>query len=181
MSLGEFLNQSQEAITAIKIIVYSLFVYLGIDGDVVQVLFILMLVDTILGATKAVMLGKLFSFKKLLWGMVTKLSVLIIPMVIALVAKGLSFNFKWFVLATLNILIVAEGFSAISNILSIKSKRNIENVDFISMLLKSIRNGLSSIVYRLLDGIEAGIDPDKKEERQEEFVENEDENDTDKL
>ena len=163
MSLGEFFDQSQEVVTAIKIAIYSFFAYLGIDGSVVEILFILMCVDTLLGAIKAVSLGIKFSFKKLLWGIVTKLSVLIIPMVIALVAKGLSFDFKWFVLAILNILIVAEGFSAISNILSIRSKKNVENVDFISMLLKAIRTGLSNIVKKFLANIESGLGENKEE------------------
>jgi len=156
MSISEFLNQSEEVVTVVKMAVYSFFVYLGIDGDVVQVLFILMCIDTVLGATKAVVLGNKFSFTKLLWGIVTKLSVLIIPLVIALVAKGLSFDFSWFVVAILNILIAAEGFSTISNILSIKSKKNVENVDFISMLLKAIREGLHSIINRVLTSIELG-------------------------
>ena len=126
MSLSEFFDQSQEVITAVKIAIYSFFAYLGIDANVVEILFILMCTDTLLGAGKAVRLGGLFSFKRLLWGVVTKLSVLVIPMIIALVAKGLSFDFKWFVLAVLNVLIVAEGFSAITNILSIRSKKHIE-------------------------------------------------------
>lgn len=158
MSLSEFLDQSQEVITAVKIAVYSFFAYLGIDGSVVEILFLLMCTDTVLGAIKAIRLGNQFSFKKLLWGIVTKLSVLVIPMVIALVAKGLSFNFKWFVLAILNILIVAEGFSAISNILSIKTKKNVENTDFISMMLKAIRKGLASIIQRGLKSIESGTE-----------------------
>lgn len=154
MSLSEFFEQSKEVVATVKIAIYSFFAYLGIDGSVVEILFILMCVDTILGSIKAVYLGNKFSFKKLLWGMVTKLSVLVIPMVIALVAKGLSFDFKWFVLAVLNILIVAEGFSAISNILSIKTKKNVENVDFISMMLKTIRVSLANLVQRLLANIE---------------------------
>ena len=166
MSLSEFFDQSQEVITAVKIAVYSFFAYLGIDGGVVEILFILMCVDTVLGAIKAVSLGNKFSFKKLLWGIVTKLSVLVVPMVIALVAKGLSFDFKWFVLAILNILIVAEGFSAISNILSIKTKKNVENVDFISMMLKAVRKGLSNVAQRFLSSIEAGLE--NKEDKNEE-------------
>jgi phage-related holin len=158
MSLNEFFGLTEEAVSAIKIITYSIFLYLGIDGDVVEVLFVLMCVDTVLGSVKAVVLGKLFTFKKLMWGAVTKLSVLIIPMVMALVAKGLSFDFKWFVLAILNVLIVAEAFSSISNILSIKSKKNVENVDFVSLLLKAIRQGLANIVRKYLIGISFGID-----------------------
>src|SRR5690606_18984490 len=93
MSLSEFLNQSQEVITAFKVMIYLFFAYIGIDGGVVEVLFILMCIDTLLGIIKAISLGNQFSFKKLLWGIITKLSILIIPMIIALVAKGLSFDF----------------------------------------------------------------------------------------
>lgn len=156
MNVSDFFDQSHEVVGSIKMAIYLFFAYLGIDGGVVEILFILMCLDTVLGAVKAVRLGNKFSFKKLLWGMVTKISVLIIPMVIALVAKGLSFDFKWFVLAVLNILIVAEGFSAISNILSIRTKKNVENTDFISMLLKAIRKGLTAIIHKLLGQISSG-------------------------
>ena len=159
MTINEFLESSQEVVTAVKVSVYSFFAYLGISGDVVEVLFVLMCIDTILGLIKAIVLGNRFTFEKLLWGITTKLSVLIIPMVIALVAKGLSFDFHWFVLAVLNILIAAEGFSAIGNILSIKSKKNVENVDFISLLLRAIRKGLTNVIKRSLAVLELGVDP----------------------
>ena len=45
MSIGEFFDQSQEVVTAIKIAVYSFFAYLGIDGSVVEILFVLMCMD----------------------------------------------------------------------------------------------------------------------------------------
>lgn len=163
MSVGEFLNQSEQVITTIKVIIYSFFAYLGFDGtvvgaNVVETLCILMTVDTVLGAIKAVVLGDNFSFRVLLKGMISKLAVLIVPMIIALVAKGLSFDFRWFVLIILNVLIVAEAFSSISNILSIKSKKNVENVDFISLLLKSVRRGLENIMNKLLATIASGVE-----------------------
>lgn len=161
VSLSDFVGQSQEVITTIKAFIYGFFLYLGIDMDVVQVLFILMIVDTILGATKALRLGGQFSFKRLMWGMVTKLAILFIPMLLAIIAKGLSLDFRWFVIAVLDLLIVAEGFSCFSNILSIKTKKNIENVDFITLLLRSIRGGLSRLIYKTLDEIELKDQDDK--------------------
>ena len=175
MKLRDFLGLTEEAIVSIKIAIYAIFGYLGIDGDVVEVLFFLMCADTILGATKAVVLGRPFSFKKLLWGMVTKMAVLIIPMIIALVAKGLSFDFKWFVLAILNVLVVAEGFSSLSNILSIKSKKDVKNVDFVSILLHAVRKGLTNIVRKYILSISLGLEipeedlkEDENEKKQEE-------------
>jgi hypothetical protein len=74
-------------------------------------------------------------------------------MILALVAKALSFDFTWFVSAVLNILVLAEAFSAISNIISIKEGKQIENQDFITKLLHSIRIGLSNIINKLFNTI----------------------------
>ena len=91
--------------------------------------------------------------------MITKISVLIVPMVLALVAKALSFDFTWFVSAVLNILVLAEGFSAISNIISIKEGKQIENQDFITKLLHGIRAGLGKLINNLFNT----INPEEKE------------------
>lgn len=146
----------EEILSAIKGGVYALFLYLGMNTDIVKALFILMAIDSFLGVVKALRLGEKFSFKKLLWGIVTKLSILIIPMVVALVAKGLSFDFKYFVIAVMDIIAASEGISCITNIISIKSKKKIENADYISMLLNAIKKGLTAIVQRALKALEDG-------------------------
>ena len=146
-------GKTAEVITYVKTFLYGLFVFLDIDVNVVKILAILMAVDTVLGIFKAFRLKQKVSFKKLVWGMITKTSVLIVPMILALVAKALSFDFTWFVSAVLNILVLAEAFSAISNIISIKEGKQIENQDFITKLLHSIRIGLSNIINKLFNTI----------------------------
>ena len=143
-------------IKALKAAIYGLFIFLGIPMDLVHTLSILMGVDTTLGIAKALKLGEKVSFKILLWGMITKVAVLIIPMVLALIAKGLGFDFIWFIMTVMNVLIVSEGFSCITNILSIKTGQKIENTDYVTGLLKAIRKGLAGIIKRLLDKIESG-------------------------
>jgi len=138
----------------IKELFYIGFIFLGIKTDVVQILFLLMVADSILGAIKAMRLGKRFSFKALGWGMVVKLSILIIPMILALMAKALSFEFKYFVVAVMNVIIVSEGISCITNVIVIKTRKPIENTDFITMMLKALKKGLTGIVSRLLKSIE---------------------------
>ena len=109
----------------LKSSLYLVFMYLGIKTGGVKALFVLMLIDSFLGIVKALRLGHKFSFKKLAWGMVAKLTILIIPMVIALMAKGLNLDFNYFVVIVMDILIVSEGISCITNILSIKTKLGI--------------------------------------------------------
>tara|TARA_R110000737_G_C14624761_1_gene494673 strand:+ start:67556 stop:68044 length:489 start_codon:yes stop_codon:yes gene_type:complete len=146
-------GKTAEVITYIKTFLYGIFLFLDIDVNIVKILAIIMAVDTVLGIIKAIRLKQKVSFKKLVWGMITKVSVLIVPMILALVAKALSFDFTWFVNAVLNILVLAEAFSSISNIISIKEGKQIENQDFITKLLHTIRIGLSNMINRLFNTI----------------------------
>jgi hypothetical protein len=86
--------------------------------------------------------------------MITKLSILIVPFILALMAKAMSFDFRYFILAVLNVIVVSEGISCVTNIISIKTGKPIENADYITMLLQAIKNGLHGIFKRLLTIIE---------------------------
>ncbi len=154
-----FFGKATEAITTVKTFLYGIFLFLDIDVNIVKILAILMAVDTVLGIFKAIRLREKISFKKLIWGMVTKTSVLIVPMILALVAKALSFDFTWFVNAVLNILVLAEAFSSISNIISIKEGKQVENQDFITKLLHGVRKGLSNLINKLFKV----INPEEKQ------------------
>jgi len=130
-----------------------LFCFLGIKTGVVSVLFWLMMLDTLLGIGKVIRLHEKFDFRKLVWGITNKLLMLSIPMIIALMAKGMSYDFSYFVVAIMNVLIVNEGISCITNILSIKNKRQIENTDYMTMLIDSIRKGMTKVMNKLLNSI----------------------------
>ena len=69
-------------------------------------------------------------------------------------AKALSFDFYYFVVAVMNIIVVSEGFSIVTNIISLKTKTKIENTDCITKLLNAIKNGLHNIITRLLKVVE---------------------------
>lgn len=162
-SVQEVFGEHADTWVTIKGFIYGAFVFLDIDINVIGLLSILMALDTVLGIFKAFTLGKKITFKKLMWGMITKFSILIVPMVLALTAKALSFDFTWFVKIVIDILVVAEAFSAITNVISIKEKKELENTDFITLILKRIRGGLKSMFVGLMDQ----IDPDNKDKNEE--------------
>ena len=153
--MGYLINM-ENVLNFIKSVLYALFVYLGIKTGTVKVLFYLMAIDSLLGIIKALRLGYKFSFKRLGWGMVVKISLLVIPMILALIGRGLGIDFSLFVVAAMNILIVNEGISCITNILSIKTKKQIENNDYVTLLLHSIRKLLEGLIQRFLAIIEEG-------------------------
>lgn len=134
----------------LKLLLYGIFIYLEMDAEIVKVLFYLMVLDTFLGIVKTIILNNSFSFKKLALGFVSKLAVLLIPTALALMSKGLNYNFKWFVTIVMDLLIVSDGISIISNIIAIKTKKEVENFDAMTLILKSIRNRLIQLFKRIL-------------------------------
>lgn len=150
----------------LKAFLYGLFVSLDINVDTVKILTALMVMDTVLGILKALRLEQQFSFNILTWGFVTKLAVLIVPMTLGLVGKALTFDFTWFIDATLDILVLSEGFSIITNVLAIREKKHIKNTDIMTKLLNVIRNGLMRIINQLLSTVEAGrINMDQEDQK----------------
>lgn len=138
-----------------KTLAYSIFIFLNIDVDVVQILIWLMLIDTLSGILKVFVLNREFNFKILLFGMCTKLLVLLIPMVVALVGKGISKTYDFTIIldCILRVLVVAEGFSAITNFYIIKTRKDVKNIDAITLLLSAIRKMLMRIIVSTLKNI----------------------------
>ena len=82
---------------------------------------------------------------------------MLIPTALALMSKGLNYNFKWFVTVVMDLLIVSDGISIISNIIAIKTKKEVENFDAMTLILKSIRNRLIQLFKKLLVTIDPKI------------------------
>lgn len=128
-------------INELKTALYSIFVFLNIDTDVVKVLCMLMLIDTFSGVVKSFILGKRFDFKTLFFGICSKLLILLIPMVLALVGKGISktYDFTTILDAVLKILVVSEGLSIITNFYVVRTGKNVRNFDVVTVILSALR------------------------------------------
>jgi hypothetical protein len=151
-------DNMKEVVEFIKVGIYIIFAYLKIDMEIFSILMVFMLLDSIFGAIKSVRLGRKFKFKILLWGFVTKIGFLIIPLLVALLGKGLNYDLTISVQIVMKILIVAEAYSVFGNIYAAKNRKEVEELDIISMLLKSLRIGLKKILNSALTQIERGGD-----------------------
>ncbi len=129
---------------------YIIFAYLNLEHEVFGILMILMLIDSCLGALKAVRVGLKFRFKTLLWGITMKLIFLLIPVVLALTAKSLGYDFTIAIQIVLSILTVSEVYSIMGNIYMAKNKVIIEKVDVISSMIIAIRKALARLVKGFL-------------------------------
>lgn len=136
----------------LKTLIYSVFIYLNMDTEPVTIFCYLMLADTILGAIKVLRIDYTkFSFKDLIIGFVIKPALLIFPMTIALIGKGIGYDLSLIVSLSIKLLIVSEGISIISNLISIKTKEETKDFDIITKLLKKTRSYLILIANKLFN------------------------------
>lgn len=138
----------------IKILLYVVFAYLGVEVESFAILMAFMCLDSVLGAVKAMRLGERFSFKKMLWGFTLKLCFLIVPLVIALLGKSIGYNLHSVVNVTISILTVAEAYSIIGNIYAAKNKVKVEKLDAISILLLNLRKAIKGLLFNLMNKID---------------------------
>jgi len=146
----EYINTIQGWISthweAIKVSLYSLFAFLNVDIDVVNVIMWLMIIDTISGVIKAIAVDKIqFTSNKFYLGIMSKFILLLIPITLALMALGIGYDFTWAVEATLRLIILSEGISIVTNTISIREKKVYKNRDYLSIILNWVRGELISI------------------------------------
>jgi len=144
----------ESGLNLFKSTLYIIAAYLGVEYVMIVALGSLMMADSFLGILKAIKLRQKISMKILGWGIVAKLSLLVVPLIIATLGQGLSFDFTFFVIVTVNILIVNEGISCITNIIVIKTGKDVKNTDYITMLLTALRNMLKSQMQKLINSID---------------------------
>ncbi len=157
----------KDHINEIKTAIYSAFVFLHIDTEVVKVLLFLMLFDTIFGIVKSIVMGVKFDFKVLLGGIINKTLTLLIPMTLALVGQGLKkYDFTPLVDMVLRILVVAEGFSILTSFYVIKTKKEVENFDIITLLLAALRQNVMKLLKAWLGKIDTPNNEDSPENTQ---------------
>lgn len=135
----------------LKALFYGALLTLQIDMDTAQILVVLMLLDTLFGMIKAALIPELtFKWKELFKGLSIKLIILLIPMTVALVAKGLGMNeFKMIVGVVIKALIIAEGISIWNSFLSIKKGEVVKQTDLVAVLIERISNYFKSIFDKL--------------------------------
>jgi len=148
-------------VETIKLIIYALFAYLEIPIEAFIILVVFISLDTFLGAIAAIRMGDKFSFKILLWGWGLKVATLLLPLLVAGLAKVLDFDFTILVVLTIKILTVSEFYSCIGNIYMAKNKIRVNKVDVVSGLLKSLRVFAKNILDKLLKKIEQSADCEK--------------------
>jgi hypothetical protein len=125
-------------------------VTLNIPMEQVGFLLGLVFVDSFFGVIREVKLKAKLSWERFIWGITSKLAIMLIPFVIA--TFGLVFKVQLVYLVQLFIYIIAANdvISVITNISSIRSGVRYKNVDFIEKAIHYLTNIFTNMVNNIL-------------------------------
>ena len=157
--MNNTLNEMKTQI--MKLIGYGVFAYLDIPYEIFNILVTFILLDTCFGVLKAYRLQRKLSMKILLWGFCLKISILLLPLIVALLAKGMQQDFTLLIDITIKILILSEAYSCLGNIYAIKNQKELQSIDVLSMLLIAFRKTTKIQLEKALLKIEQAGDCEK--------------------
>jgi hypothetical protein len=125
-------------------------VTLNIPIEQVGFLLGLVFVDSFFGVIREVKLKAKLSWERFIWGITSKLAIMLIPFVIA--TFGLVFKVQLAYLVQLFIYIIAANdvISVITNISSIRSGKRFKNVDFIEKAIHYLTETFTNMVTNIL-------------------------------
>lgn len=114
--------------------------YLEISQEPFTLFAALLMIDYITGLAKAKTLGHSITSNKMKYGLISKLSLLLIPIVVAIGAKAVGGDSHYVLMSGMYILIFSEVYSIIGNIYSTRTKEEFPEYDALAMIGKQIRN-----------------------------------------
>jgi hypothetical protein len=138
---------------SIKVMAFSMFTLLNIPPEQVGYLLIIIFGDSFLGMIKAARLGFEITFKKYIWGVSSKLIVLLIPLFLAYFALTFEHNLTFLLDAFIYLLAANETLGIITKIGSIKSGKDIKDTDFIQIGISKIQDYFTKFMEALTDKI----------------------------
>jgi hypothetical protein len=134
-------------VTGIYTLLASFLTKLGVEiSDAFMALGVLLVIDVITGVIKSYKLDIKITSNNLKYGFLSKLILLLIPIIFQIGAKGVDIDGTNIVTISYNILIISELYSIIGNIYSIQTKESLPEMDAIQMIGRKLRNILLNLV-----------------------------------
>lgn len=151
MRLYECLGTDETTGNILKCLFYTFFALVNLNYDMAIFLFVAMMIDMFFGVSKAIVLKERVSPKIFIIGFIAKLMLLIIPFTVAVLGIALNMEFTWTADLAVRVLLANECLSILANILSVKNKRKVENIDLVSIFIAWIRKTAISVFEKFLN------------------------------
>lgn len=151
MRLYECLGTDETTGNILKCLFYTFFALVNLNYDMAIFLFVAMMIDMFFGVSKAIVLKERVSPKIFIIGFIAKLMLLIIPYTVAVLGIALNMEFTWTADLAVRVLLANECLSILANILSVKNKHKVENIDLVSIFIAWIRKTAISVFEKFLN------------------------------
>ena len=118
--------------------------------EIVEALLVLMIIDIITGIIKSIRINGTRSIKSIILvaGFVSKILLILIPVILAYTGQGIGIDLKPLVSGTMMVLVVAESYSSLGNIQAVRIGKDVPEFDIVSFLIKKIRKQLLRILEK---------------------------------
>ncbi len=133
-------------------VIAFVFSYTGVNQEVFTILWVLMVLDFISGLAKAIIVKNHKPISsRFVAGIISKLLVLTIPMVLGLSSKWiLGIDMRWFINVILSMLVLAETYSVLQNIISVRQRKEIQEYDALTGVLNFILAQVKTFIENTL-------------------------------
>ena len=123
---------------------------LGLSTEAYGILGVLMLLDTITGIIRS---GTIHGWRSITShtaevGLLAKLLLLMVPLVVALSAKGSGIDLHWVASGSLTVLILSEGYSILGNVHATYLKEDLKEFDAINFILTKLRDAVEKLIKK---------------------------------
>ena len=128
--------------------------YVDFDQNLISILFLFVLLDTITGLFKVIKVcATFYTIRQIALGFCAKISILIVPLLVALLLKALDYNegIELGLNIVLRLFILSEFISILRNILILVSGKIIKEVDLVSYVINYIINRSLNFACRFMD------------------------------
>lgn len=122
--------------------------FLALPAQGYSVLAAFMVLDTVLGVVRVAVVhgAKEIKSYRLVSGLMAKLSIILVPLVIAHTGKGIGLDLHMIALWALNLLILSHAYSILGNIHSIYLRKDVYEFDAISWVLTKIQMFIEKLI-----------------------------------
>ena len=104
------------------------------------ILAFIMFLDFLSALAKCYVMETPITSRKLKSGILSKVLMLLVPVVLALTASAIGIDLVWFVTWVLNLLILGEAYSFLSNVHAVKYKKDLPEWNVLAMITHKLRN-----------------------------------------
>lgn len=140
-------------LSEIKNITYLSAFLLGMNFESFVVLAVLMLLDTITGVIKT---GRVSGWRavnshRLTFGIISKCLVILVPLILVWVGRQIGIDLLALANGVMAVLILAEAYSIIANIVAVRTGNEVKEFDAISLILGKVNQFLEAMLNKKID------------------------------